>query len=551
MSTNRNEKLNRRSKIQAFKFASLFLLLVAFIPHIASSQNSVVGTWDAPVQLEIDGVHGVVLPNGKVLYLPHREDPITGATMSAVFDPDNPAAVNYIPASRNYFCGGHSMMADGRVLFNGGDYNALNSSGYFDYQTETWDIDSNTNRDRWYPSTIQLGDGTAWTFGGQNSPADVETNDETIEFYDPLTGNWTMAGGQGIPQQYVEAYNRLHLLPDGRIFQSGHNPETYIYDPVARAWEFIANTNYGLPRGDGSSVRLQDGRIMIVGGYQEKGAGFPTASAEVIDLSQPNPTWQTLPNMNEPRAFQDTVVLPDGNVFVVGGFFDDTFVPELYNPTTNTWTDMAPHTITRGYHSTALLLPDGRVICSGGTDNNGPGLFKESAQFEIWNPYYLFSSSRPVIDNMPTAANYGQQISLNYSSSVPVSHVVIHRTGEQTHSFSYNQISVPVDFNSNDGTNVTFTVPANANVLPPSFYMVFLMSNDGVPSVAKWLQVGSDIGGVLLGDVNLDGTVNLLDVQPFVNRVSMGQFQEEADTNQDGVVNLLDVQPFVAILSGN
>jgi hypothetical protein len=55
---------------------------------------------------------------------------------------------------------------------------------------------------------------------------------------------------------------------------------------------------------------------------------------------------------------------------------------------------------------------------------------------------------------------------------------------------------------------------------------------------------------VLKGDVNGDGLVNLLDVQPFVAAVASGTFIPEADCNCDGVVNLLDVAPFVAILSG-
>ncbi|MEM9410207.1 MAG: dockerin type I domain-containing protein [Planctomycetota bacterium] len=55
---------------------------------------------------------------------------------------------------------------------------------------------------------------------------------------------------------------------------------------------------------------------------------------------------------------------------------------------------------------------------------------------------------------------------------------------------------------------------------------------------------------VEIGDVNVDGLVNLLDVEPFIQRLSNGSFQAEADCNEDGVVNLLDVEPFVAILGG-
>ena len=471
------------------------VVLLFVVPCLAQGQASVVGNWDAPVTLQVEGVHAAVLPNGKVLYFPYRENP-DGTSPTVVFDPSNPGGANYVTSAQNFFCGGHTMLADGKVLFNGGETiepNFLTGSGYFDYTTEQWTDLSDLNNPRWYPSTIQLGDGTPWTFGGQSLPASEEDNDPTIEFYNMSNGQWTMAGGQGIPGQYEEAYNRLHLLPDGKIFQSGHLPDTYIYDPVLLTWTFVDNTNLNRPRGNGSSVRLQDGRIMIMGG-DDKIEYFN--SAEVIDLTQPNPQWQSLANMSTGRSFINAIVLPDGNVLVLGG--DEGVVPssailtpELYNPGTNTWTNMDTFTIPRGYHSTMLLLPDGRVIIGGGEGNGGPGEFGESPDFEIWNPYYLYQTARPVINSLPTQAGYGSQLTMSYTSSVNVSHVVIHRSGNQTHSFAYNQISHPVNFDSNNGSTATFTIPDNPNLLPPSFYMVFLMSNDGVPSVAQWVQIGT------------------------------------------------------------
>lgn len=55
---------------------------------------------------------------------------------------------------------------------------------------------------------------------------------------------------------------------------------------------------------------------------------------------------------------------------------------------------------------------------------------------------------------------------------------------------------------------------------------------------------------IALGDVNLDGNVDLLDVAPFVALLNEGGYQIEADINYDGSVNLLDVAPFVDLLSG-
>ena len=54
----------------------------------------------------------------------------------------------------------------------------------------------------------------------------------------------------------------------------------------------------------------------------------------------------------------------------------------------------------------------------------------------------------------------------------------------------------------------------------------------------------------VLGDVNLDGDVDFLDISPFISILSAGPFQVEADIDENGVVNFLDISPFIAILSG-
>ena len=71
------------------------------------------------------------------------------------------------------------------------------------------------------------------------------------------------------------------------------------------------------------------------------------------------------------------------------------------------------------------------------------------------------------------------------------------------------------------------------------------LAGEIVDNIQVWVQ-----SSVLLGDVNLDGQVTLLDVQPFVDRIINNEFQDEADTNQHGAVDLLDVNPFVVLLTG-
>ena len=73
----------------------------------------------------------------------------------------------------------------------------------------------------------------------------------------------------------------------------------------------------------------------------------------------------------------------------------------MYSPASNTWTPMAEQAEQRAYHSTALLLPDGRVRSGG--DNTNPGGGNTGDAYEIFEPPYLFRGPRPVIASAPPA----------------------------------------------------------------------------------------------------------------------------------------------------
>ena len=72
-------------------------------------------------------------------------------------------------------------------------------------------------------------------------------------------------------------------------------------------------------------------------------------------------------------------------------------------------------------------------------------------------------------------------------------------------------------------------------------------SNPGPTSEVSSYDLDVRVAPILLGDVNLDGMVNLLDVEPFVSVISNGDYQIEADIDQNGIVNLLDVGPFIEL----
>src|SRR4030095_6574115 len=146
-------------------------------------------------------------------------------------------------------------------------------------------------------------------------------------------------------------------------------------------WSSVGDSNYGT-RNWGSAVMYDDGKVLLVGGspcafYTEGCPTSPTETAEIIDLNSPNPAWTYTGSMvTGGRRFHTTTLLPDGKVLVTGGTrgteapgspsTDPAYPVEMWDPATGTWTTMASLTRFRGYHSIALLLPDGRVLSAGG-----------------------------------------------------------------------------------------------------------------------------------------------------------------------------------------
>src|SRR5208282_3455019 len=123
----------------------------------------------------------------------------------------------------------------------------------------------------------------------------------------------------------------------------------------------------------------------------------PTNTTEIIDFSSATPAWSYATPMNIARYNANLVYLADGTLLTVGGNQNSSYEqpveqPELYNPTIGQWTLMAPQVGQRGYHSTAVLLPDGRVI-SAGSDSKQP----LENTYEIYSPPYLFNGPRPTI----------------------------------------------------------------------------------------------------------------------------------------------------------
>jgi hypothetical protein len=273
-----------------------------------------------------------------------------------------------------------------------------------------------------------------------------------------------------------------------------------LFDPSTTTWTTgVAFTNYSGARTYGSSVLLPltpannyDPKIIIMGGNSPA-----TNTTEIIDMGASSPKWVFGPNMSQARIEMNAVILPNGKVLALGGSVNDedtsslSLNSDLYDPVANTFSSAGANASQRLYHSVALLLPDGTVWVAGG--NPARGTYNNTV--EIYTPAYLFNSTggaatRPAISSAPASISWGSQFTVQTPDAATISSVVLVRNGAVTHAFNMDQRLVGMSFSAGTGS-LTVTAPPNGNIAPPGYYMLFLLNSSGVPSVASFVQLGS------------------------------------------------------------
>lgn len=446
------------------------------------------GQWEPPFSLPLIAIHSAVLPTGKVLLF-SAEHGVPGIH-GWLLEPNTLALAEVAPpAGWNPDCSGHSFLPDGRLLVAGGtlQFNPLLGSKLafiFNSYTEQWLQIADMARGRWYPTNITLGDGRVMTMSGLND-SDGELNPD-IEMWDPSAPtSWAL-----VDQRTVPYYPYLHLLPNGLVFRSGPDPQTETFDPSTAQWAPVAATNFA-GRYEAPSVLLPPSldRVMLIGGTS--GSGAPTNSAEIIDFADTVPQWTTTAHMQFQRMEHDAVILPDATVLVLGGRSNQAgpdvpvLIPERFDPVTESWEQLAPHQTPRMYHSTAILLPDARVLLAGGD-------FQPSG--EIYSPPYLFAGSRPVIQSAPTEIGYGSTFPVGFSSTTASNTIALVKTSSATHSLNMGQRYVRLGQFGAGGGTVATPEPADASSAPPGNYMLFVIDENGVPSQSRMVLVRESAG---------------------------------------------------------
>lgn len=165
----------------------------------------------------------------------------------------------------------------------------------------------------------------------------------------------------------------------------------------------------------------------------------------------------------------------------------------MWDPATGTWSTMASAQNVRVYHSTALLLPDGRVLSAGGGD--GGGTLIRQLNSEVYAPPYLFdvsgaSATRPTITSVNPAASvtYGGILAVMTPEAASITKVTWIRLGSVTHAFNMSQRMSFLSFQQITG-GISVNVPSDPDLAPPGDYMLFILNGQGVPSISKILNL--------------------------------------------------------------
>ncbi len=469
------------------------------------------GQWGPVIPWPHVAVSAANLPDGRILTWSGSERatwPTTEQTYSGTWNPETGEFIEVFHTGHNMFCAHLAMAEDGRVFVNGGR-NQTNSpwTSLFDYRNNSWEqIENMPSGGRWYPTTLALSDGDMFTAIG------TATNQRNPERWDPVSG-WQVQNGIDFNSMVLDDYFStgthgeshwwplLHVAPNGKIFHSGPTPQMHWIN-TARNGDFkaVGSVFTDWYHKHGTTIMYDEGRLLTAGGWASGADIASTNQAFTVDLNGPAPVVALTQPMQHARKFHNGVMLPNGEVLVVGGntsgrkFSDDgaILVAEIWNPETGTWREGAPMTIPRNYHSIALLLTDGRVLAAGSGYNSNSIPASTHQDGQVYSPPYLFAAdgslaTQPVITAGPGVVETGATFNVVTDSAVDYFSLI--KMSSTTHGVNTDVRFLKPQFSAAGANSYDITLHSNPNVATPGYWMLFAVNAAGTPSEAQVVRI--------------------------------------------------------------
>ncbi|GAB2861406.1 hypothetical protein GCM10022221_71510 [Actinocorallia aurea] len=388
----------------------------------------------------------------------------------------------------------------------------------------------------WYPSATILANGDVYSVGGY---ADERQNDAdqgnlmslTAERYSLSKKRWLKEGEVAQPGINWATYPSLHLTDTkAELFYSGSfvfGPPAYadgtfrgpgFLDPETGAWGALPNNGglrQALARDQSAAVLLppaQSQRVMVVGGNNFADAAPSIRLTDVIDLTKKNPRFQAGPDLPHGtvywgngtdgpgpkqtgaagKTYVSTVILPDGKVLETGGsqgtrsehVHETSILDPVPSVSKMKWKSVAADPVSRSYHASAVLLPDGRVLAVG----SNPWDNSFDTRISIYSPPYLYKSGdAPKITAFKKGLTTGSQPTITVSA--PITKASLIRPMAVTHSSDPNQRSINLPVKALGGGKYRLSVDKRKSIVPPGWYMLFVQTKTGKPSEARWVHI--------------------------------------------------------------
>ncbi|KAK4720418.1 hypothetical protein R3W88_010651 [Solanum pinnatisectum] len=439
------------------------------------------------------------------------------------------------------WCSSGALNSDGTLIQTGGYHAGDRKIRLFspcdgDVDCDWTELPQNLTVQRWYASDHILPDGRVIIVGGRKAfsyeffPKTMDDNGGV--FHLPFLVETTD------PMEENNLYPFLYILPDGNLYIFSNQRSIvldYVNHNVLREFPMIPGEKRSYPA-TGSSVmlplRLCQGQepvveVMICGGawggaYVKALEGEfwrGSSSCGRMRLTDPDPKW-VMEEMPSGRVMPDMLLLPTGDVLILNGAangaagwenaIDPVLNPGLYRPDEpdpgRRFTVLTPTTIARMYHSSAILLPDGRILVGGSNPHstyNFTGVkYPTELSLEAFSPPYLatqYAHLRPLNQaiDVGQVLSYGQQFSITFTLPFPQPDaefmVSMIPPSFTTHSFGMNQRLLFLEIVGVErlfmfGYRVIVFAPPTRNIAPPGYYMVFVV-HQGVPGHSVWVKI--------------------------------------------------------------